>query len=206
MQKQTTHLTLLLFRRIAHPYLKRAMTIRPGIKCRMWSRSVPPEAGRISLRSVQADPGQRVVTGTSQAIIIYTNGSDSNPIRMIRATSCAQKTTTSDPDPNRLWEIRSGKSEPARFRLPAGRNGPNRPDRQRIRHVYCEYIIYIFSFSFASKLGGIWPNNVHGTRRGTQVYMLFKPTSRSSRHSWSYIMGVLQTIIPNANYTTKQVR
>ena len=77
MQKQLTYLTVLIFRRITHIYRKWAgctktdrdrMTIRPGIKCRMWSRSVPPEAGRISLRSVQADPGQRVVTGTSQAI------------------------------------------------------------------------------------------------------------------------------------------
>ena len=100
MQKQLTYLTVLIFRRITHIYRKWAgctktdrdrMTIRPGIKCRMWSRSVPPEAGRISLRSVQADPGQRVVTGTSQAIIMYTNGSDSNPIMLIRATSRAQK-------------------------------------------------------------------------------------------------------------------
>ena len=111
MQKQTTHLTLLLFRRIAHPYLKRAMTIRPGIKCRMWSRSVPPEAGRISLRSVQADPGQRVVTGTSQAIIIYTNGSDSNPIMMIRATSRAKKNFFFL-NPIQIW-IGFGKSDPA---------------------------------------------------------------------------------------------
>ena len=141
MQKQTTHLTLLLFRRIAHPYLKRAMTIRPGIKCRMWSRSVPPEAGRISLRSVQADPGQRVVTGTSQAIIIYTNGSDSNPQWWSGPLPVLKKIILkSHPDLNRFREIRSGKSDPARFRLPAGRNGHNWQDPQRIRHVYCQYI------------------------------------------------------------------
>ena len=119
----------------------RAMTIRPGIKCRMWSRSVPPEVGRISLRSVQADPGQRVVTGTSQAIIMYTNGSDSNPIMMIRATFRAQKNIRSRSESavgNQIRQIGTGP-----IWLPAGRNGPNRPNPQRIRHVYCEYIYII---------------------------------------------------------------
>ena len=95
--------------------MDRAMTIRPGIKCRMWSRSVPPEAGRISLRSVQADPGQRVVTGTSQAIIMYTNGSDSNPIMLIRATSRAQKKQQQRPIQIRIG---CGKSDPTNWNLP----------------------------------------------------------------------------------------
>ena len=58
-----------------------------------------------------------------------------DPIMMIRATSRTRKKSP-DPDPNRMWENVSGKSDPARFRLPAGRNGHNWPDPERIHHVY----------------------------------------------------------------------
>ena len=94
----------------------------PEEKCRMWSGSVSLEEGRIWLRSGQ--------TGR-----MYKNGSNSDPIMMIWATSSAKKKY------KKIIRSGSGKSDPGRFWLAASRNGHNWPQPNRIRHVYWVFII-----------------------------------------------------------------
>ena len=112
---------------------------------------------------------------------MYKNRSDSDPIVNIRGTSGSEKekekNTASDLELNRMWEIGSGKYDPARFRLLAGRNDHNWPKPKRLRAG---------SGMFTGVIHYHTQKAVPTSKR--QLYQFDRGLGERARHAWAILL------------------